>query len=115
MIISQDVINMSELISFIEEEKKYAFDPNIDVENYATDVLKRFQKLYPFAILILGDIKIGSNEWKNSLNKDYVRCCIDGTWEFYSSKEPMRIKVQTNGLLDLNSGFAEQLFNYCND
>jgi hypothetical protein len=115
MEISGDILAMCKLVAFAEEEKKHALATNFNVEGYAQEVLKRFQAIYPDAILILGDFKIGSPEWHKSLEKSHVHLWINGIWEFYSVNPHMTIEVTPNGKIDLSEGIAEQIFNYVND
>ena len=106
---------MCRLVAFAENEKKHALAVNISVEEYAQEVLKRFQVLYPDAILILGDLKMGTTAWRESLMKNYVQCRIGGTWEFHSAAHSMDIEVRTDGSIHLDAGTAEVIFNYVND
>jgi len=110
MIINGDVLDMCRLVAFVEQEKQYAVAPNLNVEGYAQEVLKRFQVLYPDAVL-----KIGSYAGEEFITKNYVCCGIDGTWEFYLSKNAMSVKVKTNGTINLDEGTAETIFTYVND
>lgn len=106
---------MCRLVSFAEEEKRHALAATLNVEEYAREVLKRFQVLYPDAVLILGDFKAGSKEWHESLMKPHVHCWINGTWEFYSPYDSMSVEVKTDGTIHLSEGCAEVIFNYVND
>jgi len=115
MEICGDILTMCKLVAFAEEEKKHALAINLNAEGYAHEVLRRFQTLYPDAILILGDFKTGSDEWHKSLMKNYVHCRVDGTWEFYLTKDSMSIDVKTDGTIHLDEGTAEVIFNYVND
>ena len=114
MQIDGDILEMCRLVVFAEEEKRQAMATNLNVEDYAKEVLKRFQELYPDAILIMGDLVIGSDTWKKSLMKNYVQCRIDGTWEFYSTI-PMCVEVKTDGSIHVDEDIAEVIFNYVND
>ena len=114
MQIDGDTLVMCRLVAFAEQEKQHARGASLNVEDYGQEVLRRFRVLYPDAILILGDLVIGSGYWRESLNKNHVRCCINGTWEFYST-HPMSVEVRTDGSIHLGEGDAEVIFNYVND
>jgi len=114
MQIDGDTLVMCQLVAFAEEEKQHALTTKLNVEGYAQEVLKRFQVLYPDAVLILGDLVIGSDVWRESVMKNHVQCRIDGTWEFYSTT-PMGVEVRTDGSIHLDEGGAEVIFNYVND
>ena len=74
MKISRLTLAMCRLVAFVEEETKHALANKLREEQYAQDVLKRFQALYPDAVLIFGDFKVGSNAWHELLMKNYVYC-----------------------------------------
>ncbi len=115
MIIDGDILTMCKIVAFADAEKEYALSVNLNVEEYAQEVLRRFRVLYPDAVLILDDFKIGSPEWHESLTKNHVHCRINGTWEFYTVNPCITIEVTTDGKIDLSEGIAEQIFNYVND
>ena len=112
---NKEEIDMCKLVAFAEKEIKNSMNINVDVENYAKRVLKRFQELYPSAILICGELDIGSQEWKEALSKDHIYLQIDNTWQFYSTNSCMTVTVLTNGEIELDAGTAECIFNYVND
>jgi len=115
MNLDKDTITMCRLVAFAEEEKKNALVTNFNAERYAKDVLIRFQTIYPDAILILGDVVIGSEDWKESLMKNHVQCSVNGIWTFYSFNPGMSIEIKTDGSISLDEGSAETIFNYVND
>lgn len=115
MQIDGETLVMCRLVAFAEKEIEYALENKLNVEGYAQEVLKRFQVLYPDAVLILGDFKVGSDEWHKSLTKPHVHCWVNGTWEFYSSCDSMSVEVKTDGTIHLDEGTAEGIFNYVND
>ena len=115
MQIDGDTLVMCRLVAFAENEKKHALSTNINVEEYAQEVLKRFQVLYPDAVLILGDLKMGTTAWRESLMKNYVQRRINGIWEFHSAEHSIDIEVRTDGSIHMDEGPAEVIFNYMND
>ena len=115
MQIDGDALVMCRLVAFAEKEKEHALAVKMNVEEYAQEALKRFQVLYPDAILILGDPKMGTTAWRESLMKNYVQCRIDGIWEFHSAEHSMDIEVRTDGSIHMDEGTAEVIFNYRHD
>lgn len=115
MIIDGDILTMCRLVAFAEEEKFHAMATNLNPEYYAKEVLNRFKKLYPNAILVTGNPLVGGKIWKDMIKHDYVLCGLDGTWEFYSKDTSISIEVKTDGSINLSEGCAEQIFNYVND
>lgn len=115
MNIGGDTLDMCKLVAFANREIHYTMTADIlDPETYAKEVLKRFQKeLSPLAELIVGDLVIGSNEWKEMLTKDYVQCRIDGIWEFRLGT--IVVEIGTDSSIDLSEGIAECIFGYVND
>ncbi|MCK9435143.1 MAG: hypothetical protein M0R32_10090 [Candidatus Cloacimonetes bacterium] len=83
------------LAHFVRKEKNLVLHPFFNPEGYAEAVLSRFKKIAPSAILIFGD--------EISENKDYVRCKIDGTWEFSISNPSVSFEVKTDGTINVST------------
>ena len=110
MQIHGEILDMCLLVAFVEKEKEYALGQKLVPETYAQEVLERYKKLCPNAELIMGDIPV-----QYGYCCDYVRCGIDGVWEFFMSKGSIIISVKTDGTIHLDEGTAEEIFNYQND
>ena len=111
MKLGKETIAMCRLVSFVEKEREIATAVGLIPETYAEDVLKRFQKeICPDAVLIMGHREIGMKIF------DFVRCGIDGEWEFSVSKpDLLMVTVKTDGSIHLDEGAAEVIFNFVND